>query len=93
MVHKILLFNLSDPSKESLICDKTMELLTSVPGAANVTFRRAVEQGELKYRYLITVDFESMQAHDEYMVHENHVRFSKEYFRPNIGELLIQFYE
>ena len=93
MIHKILLFNLSDPSKESLMREKTMELLTSVPGAANVTFRQAVGQGDLKYRYLIAVDFDSMQAHDEYMVHENHVRFSKEYFRPNISELLIQFFE
>ncbi|MCF8567400.1 Dabb family protein [Alicyclobacillus tolerans] len=93
MIHKILLFNLSDPSKESLICDKTMELLARVPGAENVTFRRAVEQGEIQYRYLITVDFESMQAHDEYLVHESHVSFSKEYFRPNISELLIQFFE
>lgn len=93
MIQKILLFNLSDPSKGNLMREKTMKLLTSVPGAANVTFRRAVEQGDLKYRYLITVDFESMQAHDEYMVHENHVRFSKEYFCPNISELLIQFFE
>ncbi|KPV43271.1 Dabb family protein [Alicyclobacillus ferrooxydans] len=93
MIYKVLLFNLSDPSKESLMRGKTTELLTSVPGAANVTFRRAVGQGDLKYRYLITVDFDSMQAHDEYMVHENHVRFSKEYFRPNISELLIQFFE
>ena len=93
MVHKILLFNLNDPSKESLIRDKTVELLTSVPGAKNVTFRRVIEQGEVHYRFLITVDFDSMQAHDEYMVHEKHVLFSKEYFRPNISELLIQFFE
>lgn len=93
MIHKILLFNLSDPYKEDLIRDKTMELLTGVPGAKNVAFRRAIEQGGIQYRYLITVDFESMPAHDEYMVHENHIGFSKEYFRPNISELLIQFFE
>ncbi|QQE80416.1 Dabb family protein [Alicyclobacillus sp. SO9] len=93
MIHKLLLFNLNDQSKEPVIRDKTMELLPSVPGAKNVTFQQAIEQGEIQYRYLITVDFESMQAHDEYMVHENHVRFSKEYFRPNISELLIQFFE
>ncbi len=70
-----------------------MNLLAHVPGAKNVTFRQAVEGMDTQYKYLITVDFDSMADHEQYMVHEKHVEFSKQYFRPNIQDVLIQFFE
>lgn len=93
LIHKVLLFNLEEADKVHLIKDKTMELLKNVPGAKNVTFRSAIEVGDLRYQYLITVDFESMQDHEQYLVHEKHVEFSKQHFRPYISDLLIQFFE
>ena len=93
MLHKILLFNVPDADKVSVIRDKAFELL-SAAGAHNVTFRSAINQGTVNYQYLITVEFKSMDDHEAYMVHEKHVQFSKEYFRPHIDEnLLIQFFE
>lgn len=93
MLHKILLFNLKDTKDEGLVRDKTMELLAQVPGVVDVSFRNAIGEGEHRYQYLITVDFASMNDHEQYMVHERHVEFSKQYFRPYISEVFIQFFE
>ncbi len=93
MVHKILLFNLKELDKANLIQDKTTELLHHIPGAKNVTFRRAINDGQKRYQYLITIDFESMDDHERYLEHDKHVEFSKQYFRPYISDLLIQFFE
>ncbi|PWI57563.1 Dabb family protein [Sulfoacidibacillus thermotolerans] len=92
MIHKILLFNVKEFDKVNVIREKTMELLAHVPGAQNVSFREAINEGDLQYHYLITVDFDSMQAHEQYMAHEKHVEFSKQYFRPYVSDLLIQFF-
>ena len=94
MIHKILLFNPTNEAYIPTLKQKALELLTAA-GAKNVTFRPALPHGTVVYQYLITVEFDSMEAHDQYMAHEQHVRFSKEVFRPNIDSstLVIQMFD
>jgi hypothetical protein len=94
MIHKILLFNVSHEKMVDTIKQQALELLPAA-GGRNVTFRPALNEGTVTYQYLITVDFASMEDHEAYMVHEKHVHFSKDIFRPNIdsSKLLIQFFK
>lgn len=93
ILHKMLLFNLRELEHAKRVREKTMELLPVVPGAKNVTFRQAFGDEDTPYQYLITIDFDSMEEHEQYLVHESHVEFSKQHFRPYVSDLLIQFFE
>lgn len=93
MLHKILLFTLKDDAQAALVREKMYELLAQIPGTINVAFRTAVNPEPARFKYLITVDFESMADHETYFHHDKHMAFSKKFFRPYIEDLLIEFFE
>lgn len=46
---KFYWFNTEDEEKASLIEEKAKELLSAVPGAHNVTFRRGMLHGDVRF--------------------------------------------
>lgn len=95
MVIKHVYFQLKDAATLSSIVQQGKRLLPGIPGVLFVSFRQALpgQEQDQPFPYFIEVHLDSMELHEAYLTHPDHVEFSETCFKPYVTEVKRVFFQ
>ncbi|MCC3374194.1 Dabb family protein [Cohnella sp. REN36] len=84
MIRHLIVFNIREGATHQ-DCLKMIEIgkkeLMTIPGVIGISFGTACSE-TARYRYTLSVEFESMDVIEFYKYHPAHVAFADQHFRP-----------
>ena len=90
MIERVVLIKLEDaylaPETVSEIAQHSAEVLSKLPGVQNVQVMRPAESGTaLAWDLKFSLEFDTLDAVEQYQVHPDHRHYVDQYLRPRIA--------